>query len=365
MKIAYLSSSTLPSTQANSVHVMKMCSALASEGHNVTLVGQQGHTKKNSSIWSNYGVNSNFGIKFVKRFAGKLGSVLYGAGVAWYLTSLKPTLLYGRCPHSLFFSCGLGISFIYEAHSLPGNQFRYGLERLLFLNPNFKRLIVISNALKQAYLEKFSVLKGKDIVVAHDGADVSNVPGGCRTRNNKSAKLKVGYVGSLYPGKGMEVIARLARTAPEYEYHVVGANGLFDKWRQELEERVIFHGQVQAALVPELMQSFDILLLPPQNKVETAQGGDIARFMSPLKMFEYMSASRPIVASDLPVIREVLVHEHSALLVDPRDILGWCAALRRISDDPLLAEKMSKNAYETLLRSYSWRVRAKLVIPLL
>jgi glycosyltransferase involved in cell wall biosynthesis len=74
-------------------------------------------------------------------------------------------------------------------------------------------------------------------------------------------------------------------------------------------------------------------------------------------MFEAMAAGRPIIASDLPTIREVLKHEHNALLVEPHDLEAWSQAVNRLRLDRSLAVRLATNA-RAEARNYSWVERA-------
>lgn len=96
----------------------------------------------------------------------------------------------------------------------------------------------------------------------------------------------------------------------------------------------------------------DMVLLPYQRDLQHA--GSI----SPIKLFEAMAAGRPIVASDLPAIREILRHEQNALLVDPADTEAWIAAIRRLQDEPALANRLALAAREKA-RDYGWEQRAE------
>jgi glycosyltransferase involved in cell wall biosynthesis len=87
-------------------------------------------------------------------------------------------------------------------------------------------------------------------------------------------------------------------------------------------------------------------------------------FSSPLKLFEYMAAARPIVASDVPVIREILVDGHNALLVPPEDPAAWAAALERLSADPALATRLATQAASDA-RSYTWEGRGERIASFL
>ena len=83
-----------------------------------------------------------------------------------------------------------------------------------------------------------------------------------------------------------------------------------------------------------------MLVLPnPASAIST-------RFTSPLKLFEYMAAGRPIVASDLPAIREVLRDEVNALLVTPAIRQRSPQAIERLLADPALARRLARSRAE-------------------
>ena len=81
-------------------------------------------------------------------------------------------------------------------------------------------------------------------------------------------------------------------------------------------------------------------------------------FTSPLKLFEYMASERPIVASSLPSIREVLGDDTNALLVAPGDPQALVAAIRRIKDDPELGARLARQARADV-EQYTWARRAE------
>jgi glycosyltransferase involved in cell wall biosynthesis len=102
----------------------------------------------------------------------------------------------------------------------------------------------------------------------------------------------------------------------------------------------------------------DVVLLPYQAGIRTA------RTMSPIKLFEAMAAGRPIIASDLPTLREVLVDGETALLVPPAEPAAWLAALARLRADPALAARLAAGA-KRAAEPYSWRRRAQGILAAL
>jgi glycosyltransferase involved in cell wall biosynthesis len=83
-------------------------------------------------------------------------------------------------------------------------------------------------------------------------------------------------------------------------------------------------------------------------------------FTSPLKLFEAMASNRPVVASDLPSIREILSHEVNALLVPPGDPRALAAAIERLLRDSALSTRLAARAFEDV-KAYSWDRRAEAI----
>src|SRR5690606_38086332 len=122
---------------------------------------------------------------------------------------------------------------------------------------------------------------------------------------------KVGYIGHLYPGKGGELIVDLSTKMPQVDFHIVGGReqDILRLKNRPHSDNLYFHGYVPYADTKPYLNAFDIVLAPYSEKVYLAKtNAEIGNWMSPLKLFEYMSAGKPIISSDLNVLREVLVH---------------------------------------------------------
>mgnify|MGYP006419701903 CR=1 FL=1 len=91
--------------------------------------------------------------------------------------------------------------------------------------------------------------------------------------------------------------------------------------------------------------------------------GDTSPWMSPMKLFEYMSSSSPIISTDLPVLREVLDDGNSILV--SYDVIEWKKAILKIYNDRKHGEFLAKNAYEDLKSKYTWEKRSAKIFNLI
>jgi glycosyltransferase involved in cell wall biosynthesis len=83
--------------------------------------------------------------------------------------------------------------------------------------------------------------------------------------------------------------------------------------------------------------------------------------MSPLKLFEYMASGKPIVASDLPVLREILVEDRNALLYPPSDPAALAECLARLLADKSLATRLADQARQDV-EDFTWERRAARIL---
>jgi glycosyltransferase involved in cell wall biosynthesis len=170
----------------------------------------------------------------------------------------------------------------------------------------------------------------------------------------------VAYAGHLYTWKGVDLLLEALALVPDVRGLIVGGHAAEPDLarvralaeRLGIAGRVTFTGMIEPARVAGLLRSAAILALPnPASAISN-------RFTSPLKLFEYMAAGRPIVASDLPSIREILHDERDALLIAPGDATAFAAAIRRLIAEPETAGRMGRAA-AALAPQYSWSRRAE------
>jgi glycosyltransferase involved in cell wall biosynthesis len=365
MKIAYISSSTIPSRAANSIHVMKMCQAFAQNGHEVVLVAPH---KRDSlepgveDVYKFYGVDECFEIIKLPWLLVKGRGHIYGLLAGLKARSLKPDLVFCRNTPGCFFAAKLGLPVILESHSPAEDSglISEWMFRGILNSSRLQKLVVITHALKKYYQENYPVDRVQ-IQVAPDAADP--IPEGTPpfVLPNKGERLQVGYVGHLYQGRGVEIIMEIAKLCNWADFHLVGGNDAdisYWKIQTQIHKNICFHGFVAPAEAERLRISFDVLLAPYQQKVTTTSGGNNVDWMSPLKLFEYMATGKAIICSDLPVLREVVEHEKNVLLCPPDDGSAWQNALERLQHDPALREKLGNSGYNEFVQHFTWKVRA-------
>jgi glycosyltransferase involved in cell wall biosynthesis len=225
------------------------------------------------------------------------------------------------------------------------------------------RAVTISAALKSQYLADLPHLENK-VTVAHDGANIEIDVGEIR---HVSPGYRVGYVGSLFPGRGIELIIALARECEFAQFDIIGGTldeiSLFQKELCDLNN-IYMHGYQPNSIAMKMLKDFDVVLAPYGSKVSVhgdAQA-DTSAFMSPLKLFEYMAAGKAIICSDHEVLQEVITHEETALICERENVVEWVVALRRLWQDPYLRITLGERARDVCKRKYSWRARAEYVI---
>lgn len=277
--------------------------------------------------------------------------------------------------YSFFHAVVIGKPLVFETHQVECG-FRKFLQRST-MTKSWVETIVISKKLKEILTKEHGVEPYSTIVLP-DAAPDGLKPVKKSKKHERlyeMTKLKprnwnsvCGYFGQLYEGRGIEIIESMARQRPNILFLVYGGEAKdVCRCREDNQQlpNIFFGGHVSHPKVQELMRCVDFLLMPYQSKVSIGvKGHDTGRWMSPMKMFEYMASGVPIISSDLPVLREILVDEKNALLVTPSDPVEWCRALDRLTSDHSFADSLGSQAYQDYKNRFTWGARARAILSL-
>jgi glycosyltransferase involved in cell wall biosynthesis len=371
LRIHYLWGGRLPSQLANAVHVMKMCAGLAAAGHEVTLYHSSPPVA--SSVWeldelfAQYGLSRSFQLTNISSRPGPFRH-LFALQAALRARQRPPAdLVYSRYLPAGAWASLLGLPTIQEFHVPPDTASARAYLRMLLAGRGCRKLIVITHALECRLQSQIPMHRWRDVLVEADGVNVEEFraaaaqPAPSDMVPHMQQRPLIGYVGSLHPGKGAELINPIAQRVPNAQFVVVGGpDELAAAYRDQSTAanitNVAWLGYRPNALVPRYIQACDVLLLPNQPKVILLGKQDIGQWTSPLKLFEYMAAGKIIIASNLPVLTEVL-NEGNAVLCDPSNPDEWANIVRGVVQGRVDYRSRATRA-QLDVEHYTWVKRA-------
>jgi len=370
--------------RVEAVHIMGMVRALRELGHTVSICSPPGcdPERRQAAARGPQAVDGPLR-RALKRFARKapplvfeLLELAYNAwslGAMWRLArQQRPDMIYERMTaNSVVPTClarRWGIPIVQEVNVTT----QIGRLRPLVLRDLTQRLerwTVRQAALLITVSEEFRRLLLEDGFPADRTAVCQNAidptefdPDGIAPAE-RPGELVIGYVGAFVPYHGLDMLVEaageLADEYPEARWLLVGdgverpriealleANGL--------RQRFALPGRVRHDMVPSYIMAMDVAVLPNSET-----------YNSPMKLFEYMSMRKPVVAPRVPAIAEVIADGQNGLLFEPGRTPSFCAALRRALNDSSLRERIGGAARRSVLRNHTWRRNAERMLALL
>ena len=361
----------MPIAHAHGFQVMQMAEAFVQNDCEVEIVAPMRVNPEKRDAFSYYNIKKTFSIKKLpcldliflndSNIFFWIQTVTFLIFSWFFLQSKRYDILYTREQATgLFFK-----DFVLEIHSLPKKikpfhkKIWKKARALVVLTPFIKERIVswglppdkILVSGDGVNLEKFN------INLSHEEArEKLNLPKG---------KKLIGYVGAfrtLGMEKGLNIAIEAMKILPTDNSVLVLVGGhpadieYYKKMVENLkiENRVIFIGRVSYDLVPAYLAAFDTLIAPfPENE-------HYSFYMSPMKIFEYMAAKKPIVSTDLPSLRGI-IGEGEALLVKPGRVGELAEGLEKVLNVHRLAEEMSEKAFNRV-RELTWQKRAESIL---
>jgi glycosyltransferase involved in cell wall biosynthesis len=360
-KFIYIAEFNLPSTSAYSIHVMKICDTFAKFFKSTLLIIP---CKNNSysfrKIKKDYNIKKNFLITslFKNKKINFFFRLIFAFKVLCKLYSLKndkEVLIYSRSIQaSILLSIFQIKNYLEIHHDLKGlSKFLFILASINFFRKNLQFILLHKNLLKV-----LPPLKNKYIIL-DDAVDINDF----KLFNKKKIKKNTcAYFGSLTLGKGLEVILSIAKKLKEINFHIYTDKNLINKNFRDFPNNIFFFDYIPYSKVPSVIQKYNVVLMPYQNKVLVRSNNlETSRFMSPLKLFDYLASGKIIIASNLKVYSHILRNNFNSILVHYNDIDLWCKKIKQIFKYPKKFNNIKINARITA-RKYTWNKRVKNII---
>lgn len=375
-KILYILNARWPTVRAYGLQVAKTCEAIAEAGFPVTLVvprrrvysSQNGEDPRDV-----YGIRDTFDIVRLAspdwviqgpfaRIAFIVQQISFAARACWFARR-REGVVYSRDAFVLVMS-GLMMPKrprYWELHKWP--------KRMTFMHRMLLRgvdgLIVISHGL--AHQAREIGVETARIAVIPDAVDVAQFDIAhsvheARIALGVAALPLIGYIGHMSTygeAKGVDTLIQsmswVAKRVPDARLVIVGgsdreiASHACIAEQAGVLDRVQFVGTVPHREVPLWLRACDALVIPyPDTR-------HYSLHMSPLKLFEYMAAGKPIITTDLPSIREI-ANEADVQFTRPGDAQSLADGICRVLSDPVMLARLGARSY-SLARMHTWDIR--------
>lgn len=357
--INYIAELNLPSTSAYSIHVMKMCDAFTKLGYETKLYT---YSKKNSSnLFKFYNCNKFkiIGLNFFER-NNFLTRIIFALKIFFiFIFKDKKQIVISRSIISGIFLSMIVEKVILEIHHELNSFSKYLFNITKYFNC-FKKIKIIF--ISKNLPKNFNINKNRYIIL-DDAVDLDNFK---LIKNKKFFKNTCVYCGSFTKGKGVENILRISRLTKNIKYHLYGDFENSNLTIHEIKKykNVIFKGFAKYAIIPKILSRYNILLLPYSKKVYVRSNNiEVGRYMSPMKLFDYLASKKIIIASKLKVYSHIL-NKKNSILINSDSSKKWAQKIELIVNNQNKYAYLKKNALETA-RKYTWEIRIKKIINFL
>lgn len=339
MKLLYVANIRLPTEKAHGLQIMKTCEAFVKAGVTVELVVPRRNNSIASDPHTYYGISERFSVTYLPVWdtvgRSSIGFLFESMQFAFkarrYARRAKADVVFGRDELILWALPG---AIVWETHTGAWNMFARKVAR------RARTVIAISQGLKDFYV-KWGVPAEK-IIVAHDAVDIHafDIPDSKeearRTLGLSSGPLVI-YTGSRQAGKGVEILEAAHKYIPDIDVRIISG---------EPHTRI-----------PLYLRAADVLVLPNSARARVS-----SHFTSPMKLFEYLAAGKPIVAANVSSVREV-VDESCVYFFEPDNPQALAATIQQALSDSHSSERASRA--RECANTYSWDMRASRILAAL
>ncbi|MDC1128835.1 glycosyltransferase [Candidatus Pelagibacter sp.] len=317
MKICYIANSALPSDNASSLQIINMCHSFELAGNKTILILP--NTGFSKSVKKFYNLKKNIKIircRNFKKFPIGVNYYLYAFVAIIKSLNFKIDYYMTRNYFCAFLLHLLGKKIIFELHhdlQLEGKIIRFLVSKLKFFkHSNFYLLVAITKGVAKYYLNK-DIINKKKLIILPSASELK-----IKYQPQKFYKKKfcVGYFGNFYKSRGSEFILKLANKDTRNDYYIFSNFKKLDKNILFKKDNIFQMNFVDRSKISYYLKKMDILILPYQNKI-TVKGnvGDITKYTSPMKLFDYLASGKLILSSNLNVLKEIIEHNKNCIFI--------------------------------------------------
>lgn len=352
MKVLYVANCRLPTERAHGIQIMETAAAMVRAGLEVVLAVPDRYSTVTGDPFAYYGISERFPIVRVPvidkpewarrrgRFAFWITEKTFLWSVRRYARRTRPDIIFSRDPYAARMLARARHKVFFEMHDPAGSRRLY--------RDLFRRVagVVTTNQNKKDEIVSAFGVPAARVLVAPNGFDPARFHPMLGT---EATGPTVVYTGHLFGWKGTDTLVAAARVMPDVQFILVGGTSNDqERLRPSLPSNVRLVPHVPHIEVPSYLAAARVLVLPNSAKEDISRTAT-----SPIKLFEYLATGRPIVASDLPSIREI-VDERIVVLVKPDDSTALAEGIRRALAEPGNAEERKRIA-----QSFTWDARAR------
>ena len=358
--LIYITETSLPTKSANIINSLKFCDALSSH-YNINFVIPN-NLLKEKIIRKKYNLRNriNFESLINKKIENFKTRIFFSIKIILKISKEKNyDFILSRSIIASLMMTLFNIRNTLELHHNLQSFSKFFFNFITFL-PQKKKLSLIlinKNLVKDLRLKKIKY------IVLDDAADILSFK---LNKNLNMKKKTCVYMGSFFKGKGIEIIDKLSKLLPDIDFHLYGdQKTLNSKAKYQFNKNIKFYKYVDYSKIPLILKNYEVALMPYQSRIEArSKNLEISKYISPLKMFDYLAAGKIIIATKLKVYNHILKNKKNSFLVPSKDLNTWKVLIKSIFKDPKKFKKIKWEALRTA-KKYSWENRSKKLLNFL
>ncbi len=355
-QIIYISELNLPNMSAQALQTLKMCSAFANKKNTKLIVINK--LKNFNFFKKNYLLKNNFIIGGLFKKPKKINFITRLFFFMKLIRSFnfnKNDLIITRSVIISILLSIYGVKNLLEIHIENTSFTKFFFKtKFLFLKSKNQKFILISKN-----LNSFFKLSKKDHIILDDASD----PNDFKVKDSNPKRNSCIYVGSFFKGKGLELIIDISKKMPHIKFYLYGkSTPYFENKKKDFSKNIIFGGYVPYYKIPNLLSKHKVCLMPYARKTFiNADNISNEKYISPLKLFDYLSSGKVLVASKLEAYKHLLSDRKNCFLVNPDKSEDWVNILNQIFKNYKKLKRLRLNARHTA-KLYTWNKRAEKII---